>query len=67
MLLMRQQRLAPPRRIAETLPAHLHLGDLQPAEQHDQERQERALQSEQAQATEEANREIYNAFLGMFI
>lgn len=65
--LLQQQRLAPSRRLAEALPANLHLGDLQPAEQHDQELQERALQSEQAQATEEANREIYNAFLGMFI
>lgn len=65
--LMQQQRLAPPKRIAEALPANLHLGDLQPAEQHDQERQHRQLQQEQAEATEDANREIYNAFLGMFI
>ena len=65
--LMQQQRLAPPKRIAEALPANLHLGDLQPVGQHDQERQHRQLQSDQAQATEEANREIYNAFLGMFI
>lgn len=65
--LMQQQRLAPPKRIAEALPANLHLGDLQPAEQHDRERQVRRLESEQALATEEANREIYNAFLGMFI
>jgi len=65
--LMQQQRLAPPKRIAEALPANRHLGDLQPAGQHDQEIQERQRQQEQAQATEEANREIYNAFLGMFI
>jgi uncharacterized NAD(P)/FAD-binding protein YdhS/glyoxylase-like metal-dependent hydrolase (beta-lactamase superfamily II) len=65
--LMQQQQLDPPMRIAEALPANLHLGDLQPAQQHNQERQDRLLQSEQAQATEEANREIYNAFLGMFI
>lgn len=65
--LMLQQRLAPPQRIAETLPANLHLGDLQPNGLHDQERQDRQRQSEQAQATEAANRGIYNAFLGMFI
>jgi len=65
--LLQQQQLAPPKRIAEALPANLHLGDLMPAEQHDQERQDRELESEQAQATEEANKEIYNAFLGMFI
>jgi uncharacterized NAD(P)/FAD-binding protein YdhS len=53
--------------LAARLPANLHLGDLMPAEQHEQARQDRELESEQAQATEEANKEIYNAFLGMFI
>ena len=37
------------------------------AEQPDQERPDRQLQSEQVQASEEADREIENAFLGMFI
>lgn len=39
----------------------------QPAEPHDQEHQDRQLQRERVQASQEADREIENAFLGMFI
>lgn len=37
------------------------------AEQPDQERPDRQLQSERVQASDEADREIDNAFLGLFI
>lgn len=65
--LMNQQQLAPPKRIHEALPANRHLGDLQPADQGDHERQQLAIANRQAQATEAANKEIYNDFIGMFI
>jgi uncharacterized NAD(P)/FAD-binding protein YdhS/glyoxylase-like metal-dependent hydrolase (beta-lactamase superfamily II) len=65
--LMNQQQLAPPKRINEALSANLHLGDLQPADLHDLERQQHALASQHAQATEEANRDIFNDFIGMYI
>lgn len=65
--LMARLQLAPPKRLHEAVPANLHLGDLQPADTYDRERRQRTIASRQAQATEVANREIYNAFLGMFI
>jgi hypothetical protein len=65
--LMQQQQLAPPKRIAVALPANLPQGDLMPAEQHDQKRQDRELESERAQATEEASKEICNGIFGMFV
>lgn len=65
--LMNQESLAPPEWLREALPANRHLGDLQPSDPYDQERRQLAIASRQAQATEEANKEIYNAFLGMFI
>ena len=65
--LMNQEHLAPLERLHEALPANRHLGDLQPSDQYDHERRQLAIANRQAQATEEANKEIYNAFLGMFI
>jgi hypothetical protein len=64
--LMNQQQLAPPKRINETLPANRHQGDLQPADLHDLELQQYALVSQHTQDTEEANKEIYNNFIGMY-
>lgn len=69
--LMTHERLAPPRRIDQALPANLHLGDWLPGDHHDAELaahqadQVEAARAAQANAT--ANREIYNAYLGMHI
>ncbi len=65
--LMSQLRLAPSQRLHQALPANLHLGDLLPPDQHELESQQRQRDSDHARATETANKEIYNAYIGMFI
>ena len=67
--LMHNQRLAPPQKLGETLPANAYLGDFQPGDSDadDKERRQRQDESRRAHATEAANREIYNDFIGMFI
>lgn len=67
--LMNNQRLAPPQKLSETLPANAYLGDFLPAgiDESDGERRQRQYETHRVLATETANREIYNDFIGMFI
>ncbi len=69
--LMTSQRLAPPRRIDQALPANLHLGDWLPGDHHDADLQAhlagQAHDAREALAKADANRDIYNAYIGMYI
>ena len=64
---MAEQRLAPPRRIHEALPANQQLGDYPSVEDHGPGTDPDHQEQQRAEATEVANREIYNDFIGMFI
>lgn len=65
--LMNNLRLAPPKQIAQALPANRYLGDLLPDVEHQSEREQHQREMNDAEKIEAVNKEMINDFIGMFI
>lgn len=64
---MNNQKLAPPARIDQALPANAHLGDFVAAGADEPGLQARKADEQQALTNEQINKGIYNEFIGMYI
>lgn len=65
--LMDSLKLARPKRMEQAIPANLHLGDTSPADQHTGELAQQVETEQQMHAREQANLEIFNDYIAMYI